>query len=148
MKTQQPDSGTTDMQPAPPSIPPGRRHRWLASLGALLVVGLVIASSVVVFSLVGRSHTPGGQTPTRQWKAVQQGYLFLSIKAAASNPAVLYACATTSAAVSNQDATGVVTILRSLDSGDTWQNIGANLLQGSTCQLAVNPANSDDVYVF
>src|SRR5205085_8046909 len=112
--------------------------------------GLVIASSIVVFSLASKSRTPGKPQvpPAGQWKAVQQGYLFLSINAAASNPAELYACATTSAAASNQGTPGVVTILRSSDSGDTWQNIGANLLQGSACQLAVNPANSEDVYVF
>ena len=152
MQTQQPDSGTIGKQstPSSTSIPPRRRRRWLAGLGALLVVGLVIASSVVVFSLVSRSHVPGKPQvpPSGQWKALQQGYLFLSIKAAASNPAELYACATTSAAISNQGTPGAVTILHSSDSGDTWQNIGANMLQGSACQLAVNPTNSEDIYVF
>jgi hypothetical protein len=151
MQTQRPESETIETQSTPSSIPPRRRHRWLAGLGALLVVGLVIASSIVVFSLAGKSHGPGNQgktPPTGQWKAVQHGYLFLSMSTAASDPAVLYACATTSAVVSNQGTTGVVTILRSADSGDSWQNIGANLLQGGACQVAVNPANSGDVYVF
>ncbi len=153
MQTQRPvGSGTIEKQstPSSTSIPPRRRHRWRAGLGALLVVGLVIASSIVVFSLAGKSHTPGKPQvpPAGQWKAVQQGYLFLSIRSAASNPSVPYACATKSAAVSNQGNSGAVTILRSSDSGDTWQNIGANLLQGSACQLAVNPANSEDIYVF
>lgn len=148
MQTQRPDSDTIKTLSSPPATAPRGRRRWLTGLGALLVVALLIASSVVVFSLVGNSHGNQGHGTTGQWKAVQQGYLFLSIKAAPSNPAVLYACATTSAAVSNQGAPGTVTVLRSADGGDTWQNIGANLLQNSACDLAINPANSDDIYVF
>lgn len=148
MQTQRHNSDTIGASSTTPSKPPRGRRRWLAGLWVLVVVGLLIASSVVVFSLVGKSHVNQGNGHEGQWKAVQQGYLFLSIKAAASNPAVLYACATTSAAVSNQDAPGMVTVLRSGNGGDSWQNIGANLLQNSACGLAVNPANSDDVYVF
>lgn len=155
MQTQRSHSEGIETDTTSPSGPsaPHRRRRRLAGLGALLFAGLLIAASALIFSLAGRSHAPekpgNGQTPPAgQWKAVQQGYQFLSIKAAAGNPAVLYACATASAAVSNQNTPGAVTILRSADEGNSWHNVGGQMLRGSNCELAVSPANSDDVYVF
>ena len=120
-------------------------RKWLAGLGAFMVVLLVVGVSVFVFAAAkqrqGSQHPPAGQ-----WKQVQSGYLFLSMQAAPSNPAVLYACATTSAAVSNIQGTSV-TMLRSADFGDHWQNIGVNAGLGSSCELAVNPTNENDIYV-
>jgi hypothetical protein len=150
MQTQQPGSEKIETSPTPPKTPSHQLRRWLAGMGALLVVIAVVVSSVLVFSLAsrGRGNPGNGHIPTGQWQAVQQGYLFLSVKASATNPAVLYACATTSAAVSNQGTTGNASVLRSADGGDTWQNIGASLTLGSDCQLAINPTNSNDVYIF
>lgn len=150
MQTRQPDTEQIDLQQTAGHPKQSARNRWLASIGALLVVLVVIVGSVVVFALAGQGRKGSGNSPsapTGQWKAVKQGYLFLSLSAAASNPSVLYACATTSM-ISSSNASGQLTVLRSADAGNTWQNIGANLLQGTTCQLAVNPSNGDDVYVF
>lgn len=150
MQTRQPDTEQIDVQQSAGHPRQSGRNRWLASIGALLVVLVVIAGSVVVFALAGQGRKGSGTTPslpTGQWKAVKQGYLFLSISPVATNSSLLYACATTSL-VSSSNATGQFTVLRSADAGNTWQNIGANLLQGTNCQLAVNPSNGDDVYVF
>jgi hypothetical protein len=124
---------------------PHNPRKWLAGLGAFMVVLLVVGVSVFVFAAAGQRQ--GSQhPPTGQWKQVQSSYLFLSMQAAPSNPAVLYACATTSAVVSNLQLP-VDTILRSTDFGDHWQNIGANSALGSYCELAVNPTNGNDIYV-
>jgi hypothetical protein len=151
MQTRQPDTEHIDSQQ--PATPASRsaRTRWLASIGAGLVVLAVIVGSVVVFALAGQNHSgqhnnPAGPTGG-QWKAVEHGYYFYSISAVDTNSSLLYACATTSL-ISSSNATGQTTILRSANAGDTWQNIGANLLQGTTCQLAVNPSNGNDIYVF
>ena len=108
---------TAGSQGAPPPAGPRKRHAWLAGVGAFLVVLLVIGASIVVFAVVGQRHSSTQTPPTGQWQQVQQGYLFLSLEAAPSNPSVLYACATKSAVVSNQDGPGTVTILRSADFG-------------------------------
>src|ERR1700736_4410588 len=123
---------------------PRKPRKWLAGLGAFMVVLLVVGVSIFVFAAAGQRL--GSQLPpTGQWKQVQSGYLFLSMQAAPSNPALLYACATTSAVASNIQGPGD-TILRSADFGDHWQNIGANPALGSYCELAVNPTNENDIY--
>ncbi len=127
------------------SLPEPRGPRkWLAGLGACMVVLLVIGVSIFVFA-AARQRQGSQHPPTGQWKQVQSGYLFLSMQAAPSNPAVLYACATTSAVVSNIQGPENI-ILRSADFGDHWQNIGANAALGSYCELAVNPTNENDIY--
>lgn len=124
---------------------PRQPRRWLAGLSACLVVLLVIGASIFVFAAAKQRQ--GSQQPPRgQWVQVQSGYLFLSMQAAPSNPAILYACATTSAAVSNK-AEQADTILRSADGGNRWQNIGAGAGLGSYCDLAVSPTNENDIYV-
>jgi len=119
---------------------------WMAGLSAFIVVLLVVGVSIFVFTAAGQrqavQHPPAGQ-----WKQVQSGELFFSIQAAPSNPAVLYACATTSVVVSNVGSAGQTSILRSADAGDHWQNIGAHVLQGDSCELAVSPTNSNEIYV-
>lgn len=124
---------------------PRKSRKWLAGLSAFMVVLLVVGVSIFVFAAAGQ-HQGSQHPPTGQWKQVQSGYLFLSMQAAPSNPALLYACATTSTAVSNIQGPGD-TILRSADFGDHWQNIGANATLGSYCELAVNPTNENDIYV-
>ena len=124
---------------------PRRPRRWLAGLSAGLVVLLVIGASIFVFATVKQRQ--GSQPPPAgQWQQVQSGYLFLSMQAAPANPEVLYACATTSAAVSNKEGQAD-TVLRSADAGNHWQNIGAGTGLGSYCELAVSPANENDIYV-
>lgn len=127
------------------SVEPRKPRRWLAGLSASLVVLLVVGVSIFVFAEAKQRQ--GSQQPPRgQWEQVQAGYLFLSMQAAPSNPAILYACATTSAAVSNKEGQAD-TILRSTDGGGHWQNIGASAGLGSLCELAVSPTNENDIYV-
>ena len=121
-----------------------RPRRWLAGLSAGLVVLLLIGLSIFVFA-AAKQHQGSSQPPHGQWQQVQSGYLFLSLQAAPSNPAVLYACATTATAISNKEGPAS-TILRSTDAGDHWQNIGANAGLGSYCDLAVSPTNANDIY--
>src|SRR5579871_5870474 len=105
MQTRQPDTEQIDVQQSTGHPGQSGRNRWLASIGALLVVLVVIAGSVVVFALAGQGRQGSSNTPTiptGQWKAVEHSYLFLSISPAASNPSVLYACATTSSVISEQ----------------------------------------------
>ena len=124
---------------------PRKPRRWLAGLSACLVVLLVVGASIFVFA-AARQRQGSQQPPRGQWEQVQSGYLFLSMQAAPSNPAALYACATTSAAISNKEGQAD-TILRSVDAGNHWQNIGASAGLGSYCELAVSPANENDIYV-
>src|ERR1700680_728945 len=108
MQTQQPGTEPIDQQQSTTQAAHNGRKRngWLTGFGAFLVVLVVIVGSVVVFALAGQGHKGLGNNPTGQpsgqWKPVKQGYLFLSLTAATSNPSVLYACATTSDVVSNQ----------------------------------------------
>ena len=44
-------------------------------------------------------------------------------------------------------ATIAYTLLRSSDYGAHWQDVGMKGGSGTSCQAAVNPANSNDVYV-
>ncbi len=143
MQTQ--DTQNIEGQQSSQSLEPRRPHRWLAGLSACLVVLLVIGASIFVFA-AARQHQSSQQPPRGQWEQVQAGYLFLSIQAAPSNPEVLYACATTSAAVSNKEGQAD-TILRSADTGNHWQNISASAGIGSYCELAVSPTNENDIYV-
>lgn len=152
MQTQKPGTEHKEIQPEP-SLAPRGRNRRLAGIGASLIVIVIIASSVIVFALVGLhggKNNQGNPPSAGSWKVVNEGYLFLSIASSASNSSVLYACATTSGVVSSQSGPGTVTILRSIDSGASWQDVGGQgqVVQGANCQLAVNPTNSNEVYVF
>ncbi|HET9999873.1 MAG TPA: hypothetical protein VFQ36_03200, partial [Ktedonobacteraceae bacterium] len=125
---------------------PRKPRAWLAGLSAFIVVLLVVGGSIFVFA-AARQHQ-GSQPPpsTGQWKQVQSGYLFLSMQVAPSNPAVLYACATTSTTASNTGGMNV-TILRSADFGDHWQNIGSNASLNTYCNIAINPGSENDIFV-
>lgn len=143
------DTGAASQQAAHSSPPRPKRSRWLAGVGAIIVVILVVGLSALVFAQLRQRQS--GQTtptpPTSQWKQVLKGYTLTSLVAARSNPAVLYACAiretlgTTSQ--SNQD---VLTILRSADFGDHWQDAGGGAALGNTCQLAINPTDNNEIY--
>jgi hypothetical protein len=143
------DSGATSQQFNPPSSSRPKRSRWLAGVGAIIVVILVVGLSALVFAQL-RQRQAGQSTPTpptAQWKQVLNGYTLTSLVASRGNPAVLYACAIRetpgTTAQSNQ---GVITILRSADFGDHWRVVGGSAVLGNTCQLAVNPTDSNDIY--
>jgi hypothetical protein len=144
MKTQ--DTGAMGQQVTPPSPARPKRHRWLAGIGAIIVVMLLVGLSALVFAQL-KQRQAGQTTPTAQWKQVLKGYTLTSLVAARSNPAVLYACAIRETPnTPSQSNQGVVTILRSADFGDHWQDIAGSAVLGNTCQLAVNPANSNEIY--
>ena len=143
------DTGAASQQVTPPSPSRPKRSRWLAGVGAIIVVILVVGLSALVFAQL-RQRQAGQSTPTpptAQWKQVLKGYTLTSLVAARGNAAVLYACAIRetpgTTAQSNQ---GVITILRSADFGDHWQEVGGSAVLGNTCQLAVNPTDSNEIY--
>lgn len=126
-----------------------KRNRRLAGIGAFIVVVLLVGLSVLVFAqlrhyqAVQTSPTP----PTGQWKQVLKGYTLISLNAARSDPAIVYACAIRETPnASPQGNISPITILHSSDFGDHWQDVGGSAIAGNTCQLAVNSANSEDIY--
>jgi len=147
MKIQETDNTGQQVTPSMPSQP--KRNRWLAGIGAVIVVILLVGLSTLLFAQL-RQHQAAQTSPTPptgRWQQVLKGYTLISITAARSNPAVVYACVaretSNGSSISN---TNTFTILRSADFGDHWQDIGKNVIAGETCQLAVNSANSDDIY--
>src|SRR6266516_2937014 len=147
MKTQ--DTGAAGQQVTPPSPARPKRNRWLAGSGAIIAVMLIVGLSALVCAQLTQ-HQACRTTPTppiAQWKQVLTGYTLTSLIAARSNPAVLYACAIHKTPnTPSQSNQGVVTVLRSTDFGDHWQDISSKASLGNTCQLAVNPANSNELY--
>lgn len=135
-----PEDGTPVEQGNPS---PGRSV--MASIGALLIVALLITVSVAVFTLF-RNGKGTGALPRGQWKGVLNGYNIASLVASRSNPAILYACAASANTVQGATAASY-TLWRSSNYGDTWSNSGADSTVQGTCQLAVNTTNSDDVYM-
>ncbi|MHB8599732.1 MAG: WD40/YVTN/BNR-like repeat-containing protein [Ktedonobacteraceae bacterium] len=144
------------------SIPePGRRRNasWLAGLGSVLVVVLLIGVSVFVFTQA-RQHATNSTAqaktpPAGTWTQVLQGYSLNSLVAAPNNPATLYACALSGQSSSSAPGTPAqgntgssqhFTVLHSSDFGAHWQAVGGNIALGYSCQIAINPTNSNDVY--
>jgi hypothetical protein len=139
-------------------IPPPRRRRnasWLAGFGAVLVVILLIGVSVFIFAQA-RQHATNGTAQTQippagTWMQVLQGYSLNSLVAAPNNPATLYACALSSQSQGtptqgNAGSSQHFTVLHSSDFGTHWQATGDAIALGYTCQIAINPTNSNDVY--
>jgi hypothetical protein len=147
MKTQ--DAGTSGQQATPPLPARAKHTRWLAGIGAIIVVLLVVGLSALVFAQFRQrqarqtSPTP----PAAQWKEVLKGYTLTSLIAARSDPAIVYACASRETPNTSPPSTvSAITILRSADFGDHWQDIGGSAVPGAICQLAVNSQNSNDIY--
>ncbi|GAC1360818.1 MAG: hypothetical protein NVSMB38_44720 [Ktedonobacteraceae bacterium] len=125
-----------------------RHATWLNSLGALVVVALLVGLSATAFAYWRVSHNKTAAPQVGTWVRVLDGYNIVSITAAPSNAAVLYACG-----IHSQPSTSVpyrpnmptvsYTLLHSTDSGTHWQEV-TNL--NADCQLAINPANSNDIY--
>ncbi len=157
MKTQ--DTKDTSSGTSIPELGRRRNASWLAGLGSVLVVVLLIGVSVFVFTLA-RQHATNSTAqanipPAGTWTQVLQGYALNSLVAAPGNPATLYACALPSQSSSSalgtpaQGNTGSsqhFTVLHSSDFGAHWQAVGGNIALGYACQIAINPTNSNDVY--
>jgi hypothetical protein len=147
MKMQGTGSAGQQVTPTLPARP--KRKRWLAGIGAFIIVILLVGLSALVFAQLRQHHT--AQTsptpPTAHWKQVLKGYTLISLNAARSDPAIVYACVIRGTQnASTQNNTNAISILRSADFGDHWQDVGEGVIAGGTCQLAVNSANSSDIY--
>jgi len=147
MKMQETGSAGQQVTPSLPARP--KRRHWLAGIGTIIVVVLLVGLSALVFAQL-RQHQAGQTSPippTAHWKQVLKGYTLISLTSARSDPAIVYACAIRETPnVTPQSDTSAITILRSADFGDHWQDIGGSVIAGNTCQLAVNSANSNDIY--
>lgn len=154
--------------PPPPSSPRPPNKRWFTVVLVTMAVVLLAAVSVGVVALVqsGQQHAttttptpsltattrptatpiPTATTlPTRQWTQVLAGYYVTEILAAPSDPTILYACAIAPGVPVRFQS--VQTVLRSADSGITWQDIGKRAQMSRGCELAVNPADSGEITV-
>ena len=150
------DTIDEQMTPPEPGQDRSKSTSWLARIGAIFVVALVVGASAIVFAQLGQHHKsqPSNLSnlsvpPPGKWVQVLNGYTLSSLSAADSNPSILYACAVHSQASAPQATTSnntSYTILRSTDFGARWQDIGSSAALGSSCQLAVNPGNSNELY--
>jgi hypothetical protein len=143
------ENGNAGQQVAP-SMPARPKHnRWLAGIGAIIVIILLLGLSILVFAQL-RQHQAAQTSPippTAHWKQVLKGYTLISLNAGRSDPAIVYACAIRETPnASPPGNTSPITILRSTDFGDHWQDVGGSDIAGNSCQLAVNSANSEDIY--
>jgi photosystem II stability/assembly factor-like uncharacterized protein len=144
------DNDTTGTQPASrlSDVRP-RGKGWLAGFGAIIVVALVAGVSVLVFAQAGQHR--GTQTsttpPAGHWQLVLKGYTLTSLVAVSSNPADLYACATTAPGSSSSGGSGSVVLLHSTDFGVHWQDLGKAVALSGSCQVTVNAANGNEVYL-
>ncbi len=131
----------------PPTVPPKRGNSWLTGFGALVTVLVLVGLSVALFSF-WKAPKQGSGGKNAMWSLMLTGYTVSQIVVAPSDATVLYACATKVSPAVQVDGINVpaYTVLRSSDSGAHWQDIGSNAQLGNRCQLAVNPANSDDLY--
>jgi hypothetical protein len=137
-----------------PSSPHPNRPSGKGLLGALLLVVLVGGISAVAFTQLAQ-HRGGALQgpPTNSWEKVLSGYTVSEV--VQSSPGVLYACATkggnpvTSIGVGSGGSytNPSFTVLRTIDDGATWTDIGAKARLAGSCQLATNPAERDEVYV-
>lgn len=122
----------------------------LTSLGAVLVVVVLIALSVTVFTVWRAGKGPGNAPPQGTWKTVLNGYVVSSLVAAHDKPAVIYVCASYTGNTNVVSSDVSYTISRSADFGNTWQTSqesGKDVALKGFCQLAINPSDSNDVYV-
>ena len=152
MKTQDQDT-TKKHNTSLPSTHP-KNKPWFTVLGAIIVVALIVTVSAVVFARLAQRHSAQTAPPPGKWESVLTGYTLTSLVATPGNPAVLYTCATTTAPDAVQSstpttppATNSYTILRSTDFGTHWQDVGSKAGLGDSCQLTVNSADSNEVYV-
>jgi hypothetical protein len=147
-----------EFEPVDPQGPVRRKKgSWLTGVGALLVVLVLVGASAVVFAQLSL-HRQGQlkNQPAGKWVAVLHGYTLTSLVAADSNPSMVYACATHAQTYTplpglppNKIRTGNAdyTVLRSTDLGIHWQDVGSKANLGGSCQLAINPADGNELYV-
>lgn len=141
MKTR--DTINEQVIPQEPGRSQGKGRSWLAGVGAILIVALVVAASVLVFAQLGQQLRNKSQLPPAgKWVQALNGYTLASLEAAAGDPSILYACAIHSETGNNTS----YTMLRSTDFGTHWQDIGSKASLKVSCQLAINPKNSNELF--
>jgi hypothetical protein len=130
--------------------PPSKGRARLATLAAALVVALLVAASAIVYTQLGQHRKGQSSTPpppAHTWVQVSHGYTFASLMAAESDPSILYACVIpVQSTTSNNNSASSYTILRSTDFGTHWRDVGSKANLGNSCQLAINPTNSSELY--
>ncbi|GAC1430700.1 MAG: hypothetical protein PVS3B3_17230 [Ktedonobacteraceae bacterium] len=131
------------------SVQKSKRTSWLTSLGILMLISLLVGLGATVLAYSRTLHNNSTAPKAVTWQRVLDGYSIVLLTAAPSNPAVLYACGTpvhpsTPVPYRPSQPTISYTLLRSADSGTTWQEV---TLVSADCQLAINPAQSNDIYV-
>jgi len=146
-----------EFEPVDPQGPVRKKKgAWLTGVGAVLVVLVLVGASAVVFAQLSLHRQGQLKNPSAgKWAAVLHGYTLTSLVAADSNPSMLYACATHAQTYTplpglppNKIGTGNAdyTVLRSTDLGMHWQDVGSKANLGGSCQLAVNPADGNELY--
>lgn len=148
--------------PAPSSQQRSNRYRVTVVLVAVAIVLFAAMSVGVALVQSGQRHVPAQKpapiltataqpapssttTSTGQWLQVLTGYHVTEILAAPGHSTVLYACAI--APQVPVEYQSVQTVLRSADSGLTWQDIGKRAQMSRGCEIAINPTESNNVYV-
>ncbi len=93
MKAQKPVDTPKDPQESVHSKRSGAAR--LATLGAVLVVILIVGASAIVYAQLAIHQKGQGSAPapSGNWTNVLHGYTLTSLTAANNDPAVLYACA-------------------------------------------------------
>ncbi len=121
----------------------------VATLGAIFVTLLIIVASAVVFAQLSQYHkNQSAPLPTGKWVQVLNGYSLSPPVAATSRPSTLYACATSGQnKLTTTGSAASYTLLRSTDFGEHWQDVGSKAGLGISCQIAVNPGDSNELYV-
>jgi BNR/Asp-box repeat len=120
-----------------------------AAIGTIFVVLLVIGASALVFAQLSRYHQDQATLPPGgKWVQVLNGYTPGPPIAGESTPSTLYACAAHGQnTVTTAGSTTTYTVLRSTDFGTHWQDVGSKAGLGISCQLTVNPGDSNEVFV-
>jgi len=126
-----------------------RRAPWLTGLGILIIVTLLAGLGATVFAYSRASHKGKTAVQSSTWQRVLDGYNIVSLLVAPSNPAVLYTCGTplqASTPVPYRPSQPTIsnTLLGSVDGGTIWQRLTTI---STDCQIAINPAKSNDLYV-
>ena len=135
----------------------GRKGSWLVGVGAGLVVALVVGASAFVFAQSSYLHrqSQANKLPAGKWVQVLSGYTVSSVVTADSASSVLYGCGTRAqldvplpGLPPNRIGTGnpVYTVLKSTDAGTHWRDVDGKAELGSSCQVVVNPADSNELF--
>ena len=151
MQIQDQDQNINVGQIQPPTPPTQKPKRgWMTGIGATIGILLIVGLTLMLFTWrkadqLGKAGNTNSTSSHAQWTLVLHGYNVQSLVAAPSNPAILYACASETPTASNtQDR---YTLLRSVDGGTHWQDIGQQAQIENRCQVAINPTNSNDLYL-